>query len=113
MTDKVYFEEGLWAIVKDVPSRGRALYSFYYMDHISSIRHRCKLWKRGHVTHPSLTWKVDTPICSNCHELVPDSIVGLWKLHNWNALQEMASTETRWVGRPGQIWEYSPSTGPR
>lgn len=34
-------------------------------------------------------WSMDliNTVCYNCHEYPPDHVMGLWKLHNWEYVQ--------------------------
>lgn len=71
--------------------------------------------------------------CLHCNAPIPDSIMGLWKLKNFDLLQAKHQADahalsqakylqgiggfylhgvnptSKWVGRPGQTWEFYPS----
>jgi hypothetical protein len=80
--DKVtVMEDGNFCIVKDPEHDPNG-----YDKHESWIMHYC----------PSVYWKVyveehfmnTNGVCKHCYEVVPPGLIALWKLHNWQYIQE-------------------------
>lgn len=86
---EMFFADGDWQITaSEKPEAGN-------MNTWSCIGHKCKVewWKKMFVkelkiTPPRYTHKEQVPLCSNCADIVPSSLVGLWKMHNWDKIQE-------------------------
>ncbi len=66
----ILFEDGLWRICRTVYSA------------TSIIQHKCQNTKNGHVPG---WWHISLDdSCVYCRDKVPDPILGLWRLHNWD-----------------------------
>ena len=79
---EVFFADGRWSIVpKDMGHDP-------FQPGWFSIAHKCGLFRRTHVTPPGITRTSERPYCGNCKEEVPAALVGLWKMHNWDHIQE-------------------------
>lgn len=100
--DEILHRDGDWCIRK---SNGDA-------DWRSYIHHRMKRtilqqnrWDNGqppepltHMKEIGCEWS-DLPVshnqCTSCYNTIPEGLMGLWVMHNWDALQKHAGT--RWV----------------
>ncbi|KKN92461.1 hypothetical protein LCGC14_0209520 [marine sediment metagenome] len=119
----VLFKDQGW-IIKGIPG---------YEDMFDTVYHKCK-WKWNFLLQykPISTWEMKTmQTCMHCGADIPDSIMGLWKLKNFDLLEEPQYQEELSpfyssnylylvpggffymgsgtpIGQPGQIWEYKP-----
>lgn len=119
---KVYFADGDWSIAEgSVPGR--------VMAEWSGIAHACGWFNKKHFTNPYQIKAQVHPICAKCHDEIPSTLVGLWKMHNWDNIQEwehgkaeqeamykkIAASQSfyaqNWITHPGQVWEYDPKVG--
>ncbi len=112
----VFFADGPWSIAQGTHSNG-------YLGKWSGIAHACGWFKKKHYTAPDQIRAQEHPICAKCLDQIPNALVGLWKMHNWDNLQEwemyqhtlskIQSTHTFYghnmFAMPGQVWEFYPS----
>lgn len=78
---KVLFADGDWAVTA-IP------YADFTFSEWSGITHACGWFKKKRFTNPIQIREEDDPRCTACHDLIPLTLVGLWKMHNWDAIQE-------------------------
>jgi hypothetical protein len=90
---EVFFADGDWQLVE---FNHRAM---MYIQGWSAIAHKCG-WRgqvaseagNVHVTRPFITYKQAHPLCIKCNDEVPPELVGLWKMHNWDQIQQLEAT---------------------
>jgi hypothetical protein len=81
---EVFFEEGAWEVVAP---------EFGWGDKGSAIAHKCGWFGKRKISLPGKTRKQTHPLCMSCNEEVPPALVGLWKMHNWDLLQELEAKD--------------------
>lgn len=81
-SSKVFFADGKWGLVE---VKGPVA----FIDGWSGIAHKCGWFGSEKVTRPSKTYGQVHPLCANCNDEVPTELVGLWKMHNWDNIQEV------------------------
>ena len=125
-TEKIFEDQG-WAIWA-IPG---------YEGMFDEVYHKCPWQKNWFFKSKGISvYTMDNgDSCPHCGTPIPDSIVGLWKLKNFDLLQAKHQAEAhaiqqakylqgntggfylhgtnhpgaKWVGRPGQTWEFYPS----
>jgi len=104
MRIETLFTDGAWSVAL-APPRSVSRPGW------SGIAHACGYFKTKHFTAANLIHDTATPLCAKCHAPVPDGILGLWTLHNWDQREGLDVPDNKWMARPGQLWEYSPGNG--
>ena len=78
----------------------------------SAIAHRCSLIiHRIAFTTPPPYGSDRKEVCFRCDKPIPNYLIGLWKMHNFEVYQqdrEIQPSNPGWVARPGRMWEYIP-----
>lgn len=117
-TMETLFTDEKWTIESDTE----------FPDNFDYVSHKCP-WKKNWLlkSKPMSVYTMDKlQTCQHCGTDIPDSIVGLWKLKNFDKLQAKHQAEeahkaqwknftpgfyatAKWVGRPGQTYEFYPS----
>jgi hypothetical protein len=57
----------------------------------SVIQHECEVEKQADRTVRKIwqgTWSAEDGRCQRCHVKIPNDLLTVWKLHNWDALQK-------------------------
>jgi len=90
---EVFFSDGDWKLVKS-----NSLMLLESGHSWSTIQHKC-----GWLFKPDRTMSLmalykgmnSRPRCYKCKEQIPDSLMGLWKLHNWEGIQDVDALKVR------------------
>ena len=86
----VLFEDDGWLLLKDTPGYGGAVGAMWIdtKPYKSGIYHKCvKHFQIKRVSACVRDWD-ELWRCSNCDILVPMEVVGVWTLHNFDALSD-------------------------
>lgn len=112
-TKETIFTDEKWTIVSDTE----------FPENFDYVSHKCP-WKKNWFLKPkplSVYTMDKLQTCQHCGTDIPDSIVGLWKLKNFDKLQAKHQAEAEyqlqnsfyasrtWFVAPGQTFEYKPS----
>ena len=92
---EVFFADGKWALV-DSGQHAASLFEGW-----SSISHKCGWFGKSHATRPFVTYKQSHPLCTKCNDEVPPELVGLWKIHNWDQIQELEGQDNMYKHHHG------------